>query len=159
MTGIERAIAVCGCDSALRGVIAGNDVVMTRPVGRLLSVVFECADAGEESRFWQSVLQYVPHHSTDDWVTLVNPDDTSRRLSFQRVDDHLEPTWPARDQPQQAHIDVLVADLDAAGERVIALGARPLTVDAVVHDDERFRVYADPAGHPFCLIVQVEPDL
>lgn len=132
---------------------------MTRPVGRLLSVVFECVDAGEESRFWQSVLQYVPRHSTDDWVTLVNPDDTSMRLSFQRVDDHLEPTWPARDQPQQAHIDVLVADLDAAAERVIALGARPLTVDAVFHDDETFRVYADPAGHPFCLIVQVEPDL
>jgi Glyoxalase-like domain len=92
-------------------------------------------------------------------VTIADTDDRARRLSFQRVDDHLAPTWPARDRPQQAHIDLLVDDLDAADRQVIALGARRLTDDAVVHEDESFRVYADPAGHPFCLIVQVAPDL
>ncbi len=132
---------------------------MTAPVGRLLSVVFECADPDEEARFWEAVLGYARHHASPDWVTIVDSADKTKRLSFQRVDDHVEPTWPARDRPQQAHVDLLVEDLGAADERVIALGARRLTDDAVIHDEESFRVYADPAGHPFCLIAQVAPDL
>ncbi len=132
---------------------------MTAPVGRLLSVVFECADPNEEGRFWQAVLGYTRHHGDPDWVTVADDTDRTRRLSFQRVDDHVEPTWPGRDRPQQAHLDLLVDDLDSADERVVELGARRLTEDAVVHADESFRVYADPAGHPFCLIVQVTPDL
>jgi Glyoxalase-like domain len=92
-------------------------------------------------------------------VTVADPADPARRFSFQRVDDHVPPTWPARDRPQQAHVDILVADLDAADTRALVLGARRLTDDPVAHEDESFHVYADPAGHPFCLIVQVDPDL
>jgi catechol 2,3-dioxygenase-like lactoylglutathione lyase family enzyme len=132
---------------------------MTESVGRLLGVVFECADPAEQGRFWEAVLGYARHHDRPEWVTIADPMDTTRRLSFQRVEDHVAPTWPERDRPQQAHVDLLVADLDEADARVVALGARRLTVDAVVHDDESFRVYADPAGHPFCLIVQADPDL
>lgn len=105
------------------------------------------------------MLGFVRHHSGPDWVTLVDPADRSRRLSFQRVDDHTPPTWPGRDRPQQAHTDILVEDLAVADARVLALGARRLTSEAVDHEDESFHVYADPAGHPFCLIVQVDPDL
>jgi hypothetical protein len=75
------------------------------------------------------------------------------------VRDHTPPTWPERDRPQQAHIDVLVDDLDAADARVVDLGAQRLADDVVVHEDESFRVYADLDGHPFCLIEQVAPDL
>ena len=132
---------------------------MAAPVGRLLSVVFDCADPGEQGRFWEAVLGYTRIHDRPEWVTIAHPADPGRRLSFQRVDDHVAPTWPAGDRPQQAHIDLLVDDLDDTDARVTALGARRLTDDAVVHEDESFRVYADPAGHPFCLIVQAEPDL
>jgi catechol 2,3-dioxygenase-like lactoylglutathione lyase family enzyme len=132
---------------------------MTESVGRLLGVVFECADPAEQGRFWEAVLGYTRHHDRPEWVTIADPMDTTRRLSFQGVEDHVAPTWPERDRPQQAHVDLLVADLDEADARVVALGARRLTVDGVVHDDESFRVYADPAGHPFCLIVQADPDL
>jgi catechol 2,3-dioxygenase-like lactoylglutathione lyase family enzyme len=132
---------------------------MTAPVGRLLSVVFECADPDEEGLFWEALLGYERHHGGPDWVTVADPADRARRLSFQRVDDHDPPTWPERVRPQQAHIDVLVEDLDTADARARALGARPLTADKVVHEDESFLVYADPAGHPFCLIAQVAPDL
>lgn len=132
---------------------------MTKPVGRVLSVVFECADADEEGRFWEAVLGYERHHGSPDWVTIADGAGRATRLSFQQVDDHVQPTWPGRDRPQQAHVDLLVDDLDAADERVMALGARRLTEDVVRHEEESFRVYADPAGHPFCLIVQVEPDL
>jgi catechol 2,3-dioxygenase-like lactoylglutathione lyase family enzyme len=133
--------------------------VVAAPVGRLLSVVFECADPDEEGRFWEAMLGYARHHDGPDWVTIVDVADRTRRLSFQRVEDHVEPTWPARDRPQQAHFDLLVQDLDSADEQAMALGARRLAADVVVHEGESFRVYADPAGHPFCLIVQDDPDL
>lgn len=132
---------------------------MTEPVGRLLSVVFETTEPDATARFWEAALGFERHFTHADWATIVDPADHSRRLSFQEVPDHVPPTWPARDRPQQAHIDVLVDDLDRADERIMALGARRLTDDAVVHEDESFRVYADPAGHPFCLIRQLDPDL
>ena len=132
---------------------------MSESVGRLLSVVFECADPDRAAQFWEAILGFERHHTHPDWATIVDPDDGRRRLSFQQVPDHVPPTWPERDRPQQAHIDVLVDDLDAANARVIDLGAQPLTEDVVAHEDESFRVYADPDGHPFCLIEQVAPDL
>lgn len=132
---------------------------MNEPIGRLLSVVFECTDPDRSARFWEAVLGFERHHSDADWVTIADPGDRPRRLSFQRVPDHVPPTWPGRDRPQQAHVDVLVDDVGAADARVVALGARRLTEDVVVHEDESFRVYADPDGHPFCLIEQVAPDL
>ncbi|RST13754.1 VOC family protein [Streptomyces sp. WAC05374] len=84
-----------------------------------------------------------------DWINLYLPD--GQRLAFQRAPDLRPPEWPRADRnAQQLHLDLTVEDLDAAQERVLALGARPLDVD----DDggkRDFRVYADPAGHPFCL--------
>ena len=142
--------SVAGSSIAVVG-IRGQTAVVAAPVGRLLSVVFECADPDEEGRFWEAMLGYARHHSGPDWVTIADVVDQTQRLSFQRVEDHVRPTWPARDRPQQAHIDLLVEDLDDADREAIALGARRLTDDAVVHEDESFRVYADPAGHPFCL--------
>lgn len=55
------------------------------------------------------------------------------------------PRWPDPEHPQQLHLDLFVPDLDAAGQQVRELGATPLA------DQDRFRVFADPAGHPFCL--------
>ena len=132
---------------------------MDQPIGRLLSVVVECTDPDRSARFWEAVLGFERHHTDPGWVTIVDPGDGGRRLSFQQVPDHRPPTWPGRDRPQQAHIDVLVDDLDVADARVVDLGARRLSDGAVVHEDESFRVYADLDGHPFCLIEQVAPDL
>ena len=132
---------------------------MSRPVGRLLSFVFECTDPERSARFREAILGFERHHGDPGWTTIADPDDGRRRLSFQQVPDHVPPTWPGRDRPQQAHIDVLVDDLDVADARVVDLGARRLTDDAVVHEDESFRVYADLDGHPFCLIKQVAPEL
>jgi hypothetical protein len=53
------------------------------------------------------------------------------------------PTWPDPAVPQQFHLDIMVEDVAAAGPRALALGARKLDGESV---------YADPAGHPFCLI-------
>jgi hypothetical protein len=68
-------------------------------------------------------------------------------IAFQRAPDFRPPRWPDPDQPQQMHIDVRVEDLDQAEQKVLALGARRLPGGG-----ERFRVYADLVGHPFCLV-------
>ncbi|MGE7383980.1 VOC family protein [Streptomyces sp. NPDC004126] len=81
------------------------------------------------------------------WATLHTP--SGAVLCFQQVTDHRPPKWPDPAHPQQAHLDLAVADLGRAQEQVLALGAALLDD---TRDAEGWRVYADPAGHPFCLI-------
>ena len=70
-----------------------------------------------------------------------------RSVMFQQVGDYTPPRWPDPAYPQQAHLDLLVRDLDAAEPVVVERGATRLEGGG-----ERFRVFADPAGHPFCLV-------
>jgi hypothetical protein len=67
------------------------------------------------------------------------------------VADYRPPGWPDQGPPQQLHLDVRVDDLEIADQRVRALGAVP-PGERVVLEDEIYGVYADPAGHPFCLV-------
>lgn len=89
-----------------------------------------------------------------DWLVLTRPDGT-RTLAFQQVE-HLErTTWPSPDVPMQLHLDLTVPDRAALAEhhaRALALGAQ-LLLDRTDDPDEPLYVYADPAGHPFCLFV------
>ncbi|TPN06629.1 VOC family protein, partial [Mesorhizobium sp. B2-3-3] len=57
--------------------------------------------------------------------------------------------WPDPAHPQQFHLDFAVPDLDRAHEQVVALGA---TVLDEGDGCRSWRVFADPAGHPFCLV-------
>lgn len=68
-------------------------------------------------------------------------------LGFQRVDGFRPPQWPEQQVPQQFHLDILVDDLDAAEAFVTDRGATKFEHQP----GERNRIYADPAGHPFCL--------
>ena len=77
------------------------------------------------------------------------------QLAFQQVDTLPAATWPDGPVPQQLHLDFTVAtigDLDAHHERALSLGAR-LILDRYDDPDEPLYVYADPAGHPFCIFV------
>jgi predicted enzyme related to lactoylglutathione lyase len=112
---------------------------------------FDCPDPRALAAFYADLLGYaVSPDSEDDWVTITGP---GPQLSFQLAPDHVPPTWPAGDVPQQAHVDFFVTDIAAAHERVLELGGRAVDPDdAPVSPAPRgFRVYADPAGHPFCL--------
>jgi hypothetical protein len=73
------------------------------------------------------------------------------RVSFQRAPGHRPPTFPDPASSQQFHLDVTVHDVEAAEAKVLALGARRLA-GGNDEGDDKFRVYADPAGHPFCLV-------
>jgi len=70
-------------------------------------------------------------------------------LAFQLAPDHRPPQWPSAEHPQQIHLDFAVPDLDEGEAAIIALGARK----AEVQPGETFRVFLDPAGHPFCLVL------
>ncbi|MFF3645763.1 VOC family protein [Streptomyces sp. NPDC002564] len=124
----------------------------TEPVARLRNVVLDCPDPRALAEFYAAIIGGTIEDDGD-WVDLVAPGRV--KVSFQRVTDLRPPRWPHSDgDAQQLHLDLDAgrtdAEIDAAQEKVLALGARPLDLD----DDggkRDFRVYADPAGHPFCL--------
>lgn len=118
-------------------------------IGQLRSVVVDCPDPRALAAFYAELLglSIAEEDSEDDWVVLGGPRGTHPRIAFQQAPDLRPPDWPDPERPQQFHLDVQVDDVDAAEQRVLALGARRLPGEG---DD--FRVYADPAGHPFCLV-------
>jgi catechol 2,3-dioxygenase-like lactoylglutathione lyase family enzyme len=116
--------------------------MLSTMLGRLHHVVLDCRAPAVAAAFYSKLLGQPITYQSDDWV-VVAPSDTSSGLAFQLAPDHESPTWPDPAVPQQFHLDIMVEDVAAAGPRVLALGATKL-------DGEN--VYADPAGHPFCLI-------
>jgi catechol 2,3-dioxygenase-like lactoylglutathione lyase family enzyme len=111
-------------------------------IGRLHHTILDCPDPAGLAAFYAELLGLPVTYRSDDFA-VVAASETSSGLAFQRAPDHRRPTWPDPAVPQQAHLDIMVEDAAAAGPRVLALGAEKL-------DGED--VYADPAGHPFCLI-------
>lgn len=113
-------------------------------------VVFDAADLAAESTFWAGVLEGSVR-ADDDWhMVFVGG---RPRVGVQLAPNHLPPEWPDG-TPQQIHLDLWVDDFGAAHEHVMSLGAKVLkpAQDPPPPDArDNFQVYADPAGHPFCL--------
>ncbi len=83
-----------------------------------------------------------------DWIELV--DEGRPTLGFQKIEGYLAPTWPEGPLPQQLHLDFAVDDLDAGEAHALAAGA----TKADFQPGTTFRVYLDPVGHPFCLVLR-----
>ena len=111
-------------------------------IGRLHHTVLDCPDPAALAEFWSALLGQPVTYRSPDWV-VVAADDTSSGLAFQLAPDHRRPTWPDPAVPAQLHLDVMVEDVEAATPAVLALGATRLAGTGV---------FADPAGHPFCLV-------
>ena len=110
-------------------------------------VVFDAADLAAESSFWAGVLDGTVD-TEDRWhMVLV---DGAPRVGVQLAPNHVPPVWPDG-TPQQIHLDLWVEDPAAAHDHVTSLGARVLKEPDERPAPDAFRVYADPAGHPFCL--------
>lgn len=110
-------------------------------------VVFDAADLPAESAFWAGLLGGTVD-AEDDWHTVSV--DGKPRLGFQLAPNHVAPEWPDG-TPQQIHLDLYVEDVASAHEEALSLGARLLKPADDITCAEGFQVYADPAGHPFCL--------
>lgn len=120
-------------------------------------VVLDCPDPEALAGFYSTILGWSLGDVSAEWVTLRPPGDVGEPgqpagrigLAFQRVEGHQAATWPEGPRPQQFHLDFTVSDIDAAQPAVLSAGAR-------LHEHQpsetgSFRVYLDPAGHPFCL--------
>jgi predicted enzyme related to lactoylglutathione lyase len=115
-------------------------------IARFPSVVLDCPDAAALATFYGTML---------DWKVDVDGGwadiraDYGQCISFQQVEGYRPPVWPGQEVPQQFHLDVMVDDLDEAEAAVLELGA----TRAEHQPGTTFRVFLDPAGHPFCLCV------
>jgi hypothetical protein len=105
-------------------------------------IVFDAADLATESAFWAGIFEGNVV-AEGDWHSVVDARG-EWLIGVQLSPDHQPPQWP-NGTPQQVHLDLHVqrADFESAHEKVTALG----DPDA----EEGFQVYADPAGHPFCI--------
>ncbi len=127
----------------------------------LCQTVLDTMDVRALAEFYRELLglryrpgDEEPDPDGDDWLVLRDADGTNR-LAFQQVPELPEATWPEGPRPQQLHLDLTVPDvatLDEQHERVLALGGR-LLLDRSEDPEEPLRVYADLAGHPFCIFV------
>jgi Glyoxalase-like domain len=121
-------------------------------IGWIREIVLDCAEPWALARFWAGLLGGTPVEWYPGWVTL-EPPPHGQRLSFQAT------SSPRDEDVSRVHFDILVDDLAAAHGRVLAAGA----VQIAEHVSPRpgpagepipWRVYRDPAGHPFCLVVR-----
>jgi predicted enzyme related to lactoylglutathione lyase len=112
-------------------------------IARYPSFVIDCPDAAVLARFYGTLLDW-PVTGESDWAEIRSGEQC---ICFQQVEGFSPPDWPGQQVPQQMHLDVVVADLDEAESKVLELGA----TKHGHQPGESFRVYLDPAGHPFCL--------
>ena len=134
---------------------------MTHPT--LLHTVLDTTDVRTLAEFYRRLLglryrpgDEVPADGPDDadWLVLTT-DDGGRALAFQEVESLTPTTWPSHEVPMQLHLDLTVPDVAALEESrrdAEGLGARVL-LDRTDDPEEPLYVFADPAGHPFCIFV------
>jgi hypothetical protein len=103
----------------------------------LWRIVFDCEDPAPLRALYDALL---PNDGT-----------TSPVLAFQRIERYVRPRWPDPAHPAQLHLDLSFDDRDAAAALAISLGATRLPPQG-----GSCPVYADPAGHPFCLCLPGE---
>ena len=124
-------------------------------IGKLHGIVLDCPDPDRLAGFYAELLGMVRVHDEDDWVVIGDAADRPG-LGFHRISDYRPRPGRRRpatgDRPQYRHFDVRVDDLDAAERAVLDLGATRLPGGG-----DSFRVFADPVGHPFCLILMSPP--
>jgi hypothetical protein len=109
-------------------------------------LVIDCPDPFQLAAFYESLLGMIRVQEGADFVVIGEAPDRPA-VAFQQIADHRPPPWPDPTHTQHLHLDVKVADLDVAESQVVGIGATRITGGG-----DRFRVFADPVGHPFCLV-------
>nr|WP_296769530.1 VOC family protein [Rhodococcus sp. (in: high G+C Gram-positive bacteria)] len=109
--------------------------------GRVFAVTIDCAEPRTLGDLRQGNLDFV-----------VLASDVGVRLDFQRVENPQPMPWPSADATRRLHLDVRVDDLDDAEAQLLELGAERADYQPGA---DRFRVFVDPEGHPFCIVTDV----
>jgi predicted enzyme related to lactoylglutathione lyase len=113
------------------------------PAMGLFAVTIDAPDASALARFYADLLGFDVTYDGAEGA-LISGD--GKNVMFQQISGYTAPQWPDSAHPQQAHLDIDVDDLVTAEARALELGAKRLPGGG-----ETFWVFADPAGHPFCL--------
>ncbi|WP_018681008.1 VOC family protein [Actinokineospora enzanensis] len=116
-------------------------------IGRLRSIVLDTRDPGRLARFYAALLGGEVTTEEEDWYVVTDPN--GGRLACQLSPEHEPPRFPDPAGSQQLHLDIAVEDIEEADRRVLEIGATRVPDP---HPETDFRVYRDPAGHPFCLV-------
>lgn len=116
-------------------------------IGRLEKTVIDCSDPQALAGFYAEVLGMQVLEDESNWV-VIGREKHMRELAFQKVEPYVPPQWPDNQHPQQLHLDISVEDFEPAIAAVLALGA----VRRPGAPETGYRVFEDPAGHPFCLV-------
>ncbi|MGB3761858.1 MAG: VOC family protein [Ornithinimicrobium sp.] len=133
---------------------------------QLRQVVLDATDPRRLAEFYRQLLGYEYRPGDEppaaneedpngrDWLVLRSPRGEST-LAFQYVAELPSARWPDGPIPQQLHLDCTVAsteELYQERDRALGLGAK-LLLDRSDDPDEPLFVFADLAGHPFCIFV------
>lgn len=120
-------------------------------IRKLQTVVLDCPDPRALAGFYAVLVGGTVHidPNDEDWVEVSGFEGTP--LAFQRSENYRPPGWPDPERPQQFHLDFDVSDIEADEKLVLELGATVLERTDQIHPEANWRIYADPAGHPFCL--------
>ncbi|MEU8253330.1 VOC family protein [Micromonospora inaquosa] len=118
---------------------------------RLSAVTLDSSDAIRLAEFYADITGGTMTQLGDEWACVQSP---AGRLNFQTVPGYTPPTWPDRTSSIMMHVDFMVEDRDAAEARVLAAGATKYDFQP---NSKQCFVYADPAGHPFCLTTWEAP--
>ncbi|GLY19523.1 hypothetical protein Kisp01_65370 [Kineosporia sp. NBRC 101677] len=113
-------------------------------VAGLYAATIDAPDAAGLAAFYAELLGIKVAYEGPEGAMLTP--DKSFVVMFQQISDYTAPQWPDPEHPQQAHLDIEVDDLDAGEAHALKAGAT-----RVPGDQPTFRVFLDPAGHPFCL--------
>jgi len=124
-----------------RGIGPGQAGLMT--ITAVSSIVFDCAAPGALAEFYAKATGWTVSHADADSAGV---DGGSTQLSFQRIDGYQGPGWP--NEAKHVHLDLLVADVEAAKRELTELGA---TVPEFQPGGDGWTVLVDPEGHPFCV--------
>jgi hypothetical protein len=119
--------------------------------GKLASISLDCEEPAVLAEFWAALVGGEVAFRSEEFCA-VRID--NRWLATVKIENYSAPTRPNPQIPKQMHFDLAVSDLDAAESEALQLGARKLEHQAA---PDRWRVMADPAGHPFCFSIQ-NPD-
>ncbi|MCM2416770.1 VOC family protein [Streptomyces sp. RKAG293] len=115
------------------------------PIGQLAAVTLDAVEPAALADFYCGITGWKTVFTSEDFAFIASEDGTGK-MGFQREADHHAPKWPSQDK--QMHLDFSVSDLDEAEKGVLALGA---TKPDFQPGGDKWRVFADPAGHPFCV--------
>jgi hypothetical protein len=112
--------------------------------GRIARIVFDCISPRALATFYEDLLDMGARVQDTPERVVIATEPGGPMLAFQRAQS-AAPRWPDPAYPAQVHLDLAFDDRDRALARMEDIGAVHLAT--LSHHS----VYADPAGHPFCV--------